>query len=145
MASKPPTGKEKKTFDAVARLAPAQVANGPKTFSDVVAKSPPKTQQPLPVKAKCEFCANGHKSEECPTFLATKSVFDRREMARKKGLCFRCMKRERHIAYNGPEAMPKCGVCKKSHRTCFHNYEEAKESDAAPTSLSTLKSSGQQT
>ena len=120
------SGKEKN----LVKMAPAQVQNGPKTFSDVVAKSPPKTQQPLPVKAKCEFCANGHKLEECPTFLATKSVFDRREMARKKGLCFRCMKRERHIAYNGPEAMPKCGVCKRAHKTCFHPQEEKKETEA---------------
>ena len=66
-------------------------------------------------------------------------------MARKKGLCFRCMKREKHIAYNCPEAMPKCGVCKKPHRTCFHNYKEKKESDLASTSLSTSNSSGQQT
>merc|ERR1712015_46558 len=55
LASKPPTGKEKRSFDAVARLAPAQISNGPKTFSDVVAKSPPKTQQPLPAKARCEL------------------------------------------------------------------------------------------
>ena len=125
-------------------MAPAQVQNGPKTFSDVVAKSPPKMQQPLPLKAKCKFCANGHRSEECLTFVAAKSFFERREMARKKGLCFRCMKREKHIAYNCLEAMPKCRVCKKPHCTCFHNYEEKKESDLASTSLSTSNSSGQQ-
>ena len=142
MSSEPSSnGKEKK----LVKMAPAQIQNGPKTFSDIVAKSPPKKQQPLPVKAKCEFCANGHRSEECPTFLATKSIFDRREMARKKGLCFRCMKREKHIAYNCREAMPKCRVCKKSHHTCFHNYKEKKESDLASTSLSTSNSSGQQT
>ena len=36
-------------------MAPAQVSNGPKMFSNAVAKSPPKAQKPLPVKAKCEF------------------------------------------------------------------------------------------
>ena len=142
LASKPPTGKERKTLDAVARLAPAQVQNGPKTFSDVVAKSPPKTQQPLPVKEKCEFCEKGHKAEDCPTLMSTKSVFDRREMARKKGLCFRCMKREKHIAYNCPGPMPKCGVCKKAHKTCFHNYEP-KDPEETSTSSSTSSSSGQ--
>ena len=79
LTSKPTGGKEKKSFDAIVKLTPVQVLNGPKTFSDAVAKSPPKTQQPLPVKAKCEFCANGHKSEECPTFLVTKLIFDRQE------------------------------------------------------------------
>ena len=142
LASKPPTGKERKTLDAVARLAPAQVQNGPKTFSDVVAKSPPKTQQPLPVKEKCKFCEKGHEAEDCPTLMATKSVFDRREMARKKGLCFRCMKREKHIAYNCPGPMPKCGVCKKAHKTCFHNYEP-RDPEETSTSSSTSSSSGQ--
>ena len=75
LSAKPPTRKEKKSFDAVARLVPAQVSNGPKTFSDVVAKSPLKAQQPLPVKARCEFCPNlvgPHWLEECPIFLAAK-------------------------------------------------------------------------
>ena len=139
LASKPPTGKEKKTLDAVARLAPAQVSNGPKTFSDVVAKSPPKTQQPLPVKARCEFCPNSnapHWSEDCSVFLAAKSVTERREMARKKGLCFRCMKREKHIAANCTAEMPKCGTCKRAHKTCFHPNEERKDSGSTSTSSS---------
>ena len=63
LASKPPTGKEKESFVAVVNLAPAQVSDGPRTFSDVVAKSPPKAQPPLPVKEKCEFCENEHRSE----------------------------------------------------------------------------------
>merc|ERR1711891_53746 len=61
------SGKEKN----LVKMAPAQVQNGPKTFSDVVAKSPPKTQQPLPAKARCEFCPNliaPHWSEDCPVF-----------------------------------------------------------------------------
>ena len=139
LASKPPTGKEKKTFDAVARLAPAQVQNGPKTFSDVVAKSPPKAQQPLPVKARCEFCPNSnapHWSEDCPVFLAAKSLSERREMARKKGICFRCMKREQHIAANCTAEMPKCKICKKAHKTCFHPSEERKESGSSSTTPS---------
>ena len=139
MSSKSTTSSKEKNL---VKMAPAQVQNGPKTFSDVVAKSPPKTQQPLPVKEKCEFCEKAHKAEDCPTLMTTESVFERREMARKKGLCFRCMKREKHIAYNCPGPMPKCGVCKKAHKTCFHNYQP-KESEETSTSSSTTKSSGQ--
>ena len=141
MTSKPASsGKEKNWV----KMAPAQVSNGPKTFSDVMAKSPPKAQQLLPVKAKCKFCANGHLSKDCPTFLAAKTVYESCELARKKALCLRCMKREKHIAYNCPEAMPMCGVCKKAHRTCFHNYEEKKETESTSTSSLTSGSSSQQ-
>merc|ERR1712087_632688 len=97
LANKPPTGKDKKSLDAVVNLAPAQVSDGPRTFSNVVANSPPKTQPLLPVKARCVFCKDGHWWEDCPTLLALKTIAERRQLAMKKGLCFRCMRREKHI------------------------------------------------
>ena len=124
LSSKLPTGKEKKSFDDVVKLAPAQVPNGPKTFSDVVAKSPPKAQQLLPVKAKCEFCENRHWLEDCPTFLAAKTIPERQELAMKKGLCFRCMRREKHITIECKAEKPKCNLCPRAHKTCFHPENE---------------------
>ena len=137
MASNPPTGKEKKSFDAVVNLAPAQVSDGPRTFSDVVAKSPPKAQPPLPVKEKCEFCENEHWSEDCPTFLAVKTITERRQLAMKKGLCFRCMRREKHIAIECKAEKPKCSLCPRAHKTCFHPQEEKDADSASPISVST--------
>ena len=53
LTSKPASSRKEKNW---VKMAPAQVSNRPKTFSDVVPKSPPKAQQPLQVKVKCEFC-----------------------------------------------------------------------------------------
>ena len=136
LTSKPTTGKEK----GVVKMAPAQVTNGPKTFSDAVAKSPTKTQQPLPEKAKCEFCSKNHWSEECPSLLELKTVMERREMAKKKGLCFRCMKREKHIALNCTAETPKCKICTKPHKTCFHS-DKKQESTTSEQTLSSTSSS----
>ena len=137
LASKPPTGKDKKSFDAVVNMAPAHVSDGPRTFSDVVAKSPPKAQPPIPVKAKCEFCENEHWSEDCPTFLAIKTIAERRQLAMKKGLCFRCMRREQHIAIECKAEKPKCNLCPRAHKTCFHPQEEKDAVSASLMSLST--------
>ena len=134
MTSKPAlSGKE----ENLVKMAPAQVSDGPKTFSDVVANSPPKAQPPLPVKAKCEFCEDGHWSEDCPTFLAVKTIEERRQLAMKKGLCFRCMRREKHIAIECKAEKPKCSLCPRAHKTCFHPQEEGDADSASPISVTT--------
>ena len=57
LTSKPTTsGKE----ENIIKMAPAQVTNDPKTFTDAVRQSPPKERQPIPEKMRCEFCTNGH-------------------------------------------------------------------------------------
>ena len=136
------SGKEKNPVEPgeeknLVQMAPAQVSDGPRTFSNVVAKSPPKAQQPLPAKAKCEFCENKHWSEDCPTFLAVKTIAERRQLAMRKGLCFRCMRREKHIAIECKAEKPKCSLCSRAHKTCFHPQEEKDAVSASSTSLST--------
>lgn len=65
----------------------------------------------------CPACSKPHKLENCETFLK-KSVKERSELAKSKGICFLCL-RHGHIAKQCKESV-RCHTCKKPHATILH-------------------------
>ena len=126
------TSRSKTDKENVVQMAPAIMTNGPKTYSEAVKQSPPKEQQQLQERPRCEFCQEGHWSDECPSLMAMETVMERKEASKKKGLCWRCMRRAGHIARMCTEPEPKCGICSLRHMTCFHQAEiETSSSNSA--------------
>ena len=76
--------------------------------------------KPSPNKVKCFLCHKPHELEHCEEFLK-KSVTERKEYARAKGLCFACLARG-HMTRQC-EQKRKCRICKKPHVTALHLYE----------------------
>ena len=73
-----------------------------------------------PNKVKCFLCHKPHELEHCEEFLK-KSVTERKEYARAKGLCFACLARG-HMTRQC-EQKKKFRICKKPHVTALHLYE----------------------
>ncbi|CAB4024591.1 Hypothetical predicted protein [Paramuricea clavata] len=71
----------------------------------------------------CPACRKPHKLENCDIFLK-KSVKERSELAKSKGLCFLCLCHG-HMARSCKESI-RCQTCKKPHATLLHF--ESKES-----------------
>ncbi|CAB4044107.1 Hypothetical predicted protein [Paramuricea clavata] len=71
----------------------------------------------------CPACRKPHKLDNCDIFLK-KSVKERSELAKSKGLCFLCLCHG-HMARNCKESI-RCQTCKKPHATLLHF--ESKES-----------------
>jgi hypothetical protein len=71
----------------------------------------------------CPACRKPHKLENCDIFLK-KSVKERSELAKSKGLCFLCLCHG-HMAKSCKESI-RCLTCKKPHATLLHF--ESKES-----------------
>merc|ERR1712087_131584 len=49
--------------------------------------------------------------------------------------------REKHIAIECKAEKPKCSLCPRTHKTCFHPQEERDADSASPISVSTGESS----
>ncbi|KRY17347.1 hypothetical protein T12_7757, partial [Trichinella patagoniensis] len=71
------------------------------------------------VAKDCPFCSGGHKAEECEKFQQA-DLSRRRDMARTKEVCFRCLETG-HMAKGCREGRP-CGVdgCRQLHHKLLH-------------------------
>ena len=109
-------GKSSKPHTAnSAKVASAKTSAGQQQYNNVVKTSPPKQQQALPVKPKCEWCKLEHRTEECSQVLSL-TVEKRQEEFRKRALCFKCLT-QGHIGKFCPNEQPVCKHCKKNHLT----------------------------
>ena len=81
--------------------------------------------------ASCTFCHGAHTTAECQVVT---SLPERRNIFRKQGRCFLCLKRGSHLAKDC-DADIKCFVCKRRHHValCEQKYENLKPKvDAQP-------------
>merc|ERR1712212_679586 len=109
-------------METVGNKANQQRQNFPKTFSQLVADSPPKPQPSLPTKINCEFCNLGHHSKECPTFIKWTATEKYAEMY-KRQMCYNCVAKG-HRRQDCPQEASKCNVCSFNHLTCLHQEKE---------------------
>ncbi|XP_035230907.1 uncharacterized protein LOC118202813 [Stegodyphus dumicola] len=72
----------------------------------------------------CLFCSENHTSESCQ-----KTVAEKKEALRRRGFCFRCLKR-RHLARMCKSKLT-CGICDRRHHTLIHS-DESNASDQSP-------------
>ncbi|KAF9817545.1 hypothetical protein SFRURICE_014684 [Spodoptera frugiperda] len=83
----------------------------------------------------CPHCSEEHLLCYCKKF-AQKSVEQRRNIIKSRGLCFNCL-RSSHISINC-RAKTKCRICKKRHHTLLHQKSDSgteKRSSASPIKL----------
>ena len=121
------------TTTTTAKVASAKTTAGPQQYNSVLKNSPPKVQQELPTKPKCEMCRMQHKTEECGR-LITLSVEKRQEELRKRAMCFKCLT-QGHIGRYCPNEQPVCKHCGKNHQSILHvEFEKPKEGETASSS-----------
>ena len=85
---------------------------------------------------RCLICSQDHWLGLCDKFTE-KPIAERRDFAKKKGLCFNCLSAN-HLAKEC-NSKYRCRSCKKKHATCLHS----EESDSKKTSKSSNASEKQ--
>lgn len=97
------------------------------------------------VREVCIFCDKSHLSQECAA-AADMTLTQRNEIVKKKGACFKCLKKTGHLS-STCKYVVKCVICKGRHfplmcqRTDV-STEIEKNRDAHPESTPTLLSGG---
>ena len=83
--------------------------------------------------AECSFCGSSHRASDCPKHI---NVSDRLEVAKRKGLCFSCLKK--HQVGSSFAAQSEKGTCRKcggKRHTALHKERigQKKTEDTAKT------------
>ena len=103
-------------------------------------KEKSKPESPSP-ELSCHLCSGPHLIDDCPKFLSL-SLEERQETAKKKGLCFGCL-RKGHLTKNCRNRAH-CATCKRRHPTTLHwekKAEELKKDDPTEAVTHTSKAS----
>ena len=88
-------------------------------------KNPPSTASALfsagnkKSHASCTFCHGSHITAECQVVT---SLPERRNILRKQGRCFLCLRRGNHLAKDC-DADIKCSVCKRRHHVALYEQK----------------------
>ena len=91
--------------------------------------------QVQPSQVRCAFCTSNH-APSTSSELKNKSVSERQDLIRNRGLCFNCLN-GKHRSFVCP-SQKRCKTCGRRHHTFLHSDQPAHPAPASDSAVETV-------